>query len=157
MSAKNSHIQKLFQSETVNLNPGIQAKMIYSDRRAIGGFMKNLLLVLTLALVLPATFASAEVVKDDSGGSYVPFQDFKITFTDSLFEMFAGKFEEVKNSYCISNAKQACRKQLIMQTCKMNVNQAAGSCPDACRSWAKDCEKTPSSELRKRFGDDLED
>ncbi len=87
----------------------------------------------------------------------MPFQDFKLSLTDSLFELFAGKFEEVKKSYCVTNAKQACRKQIIMQICKMNVNQSGGSCPDACKAWAKDCQNASDSELRKRFGDDLED
>ncbi len=119
--------------------------------------MKNFLLILTLAVVLPTSFASADLIKDDKGGSYVPFQDFKLSLTDKVFELFAGKFEEVKNSYCYTNAKQACRKQSIMQACKINLNQSGGSCPDACKAWAKDCEGASSSELRKRFGDDLED
>ena len=119
--------------------------------------MKKFLIIFALAAVLPVSFASADVIRDEKGGSYVPFQDFKLTLTDSLFELFAGKFEEVKNSYCYTNAKQACRKQLIMQACKMNVNQTGGSCPDACKAWAKDCVNASSSELRKRFGDDLED
>lgn len=119
--------------------------------------MKKFLIIFALAAVLPVSFASADVIRDDKGGSYVPFQDFKLTLTDSLFELFAGKFEEVKNSYCITNAKQACRKQLIMQACKMNVNQSGGSCPDACQAWAKDCKNASGTELRKRFGEDLED
>lgn len=119
--------------------------------------MTKYLLIFALAAFLPASFASADVIKDEKGGSYVPFQDFKLSFSDSLFELFAGKFQEVKNSYCISNSKQACRRQLIMQACQMNLNQSGGSCPDACKAWAKDCKDTSGSELRKRFGDDLED
>ena len=119
--------------------------------------MKNFILILTLAYVLPVSFASAELIRDQRGGSYVPFQDFKLSLSDKVFELFAGKFEEIKNSYCYTNAKQACRKQLIMQICKMNVNQASGSCPDACRTRAKDCEDSSDKEARKRFGEDLED
>lgn len=119
--------------------------------------MKNFLIIFALAAVLPVSFAAADVIRDEKGGSYVPFQDFKLSFTDSLFELFAGKFEEVKNSYCVTNAKQACRKKLIMQVCKMNMNQASGSCPDACKAWAKDCQDASGTELRKRFGEDLED
>lgn len=119
--------------------------------------MKNFMLVLVLAFVLPTSYATAELVRDDKGGSYVPFQDFKLSFSDSVFELFAGKFDDIKNSHCISTSKQACRKQLIMLACRMNVNQAGGSCPDACKSWAKDCKNTSGTELRNKFGSDLED
>lgn len=118
--------------------------------------MKSKLLV--IGLFLFSTFTvNAGVIQDNQCGSYVPWSDYKATLDrnsdeNSMMESLFGKF---KSSYCRVNAKQACRQVTLMKVCKINLNQADGSCPDACKAWAKDCKDESTSDMAKEFGEDL--
>ena len=119
-------------------------------------------LIVTLG-ILNTAYADDDIIetpvhtKDESGGSYISYQDHKLTMSDKFFEsmpLIGGKYEDSKENYCKHAVKDACVEGLRAAACVMNVNQAEGSCPAACKAWAKDCKDLVSvREVQKAFSE----
>lgn len=68
------------------------------------------------------------------------------------YEAILGKFKKLQKNCCLNAVKSACDDALIATACRMNVNQAAGSCPEECKQWASDCTDFVSgSEVRSAY------